>query len=112
MMELQVDRDGPFPVARLSGALAAQDAPDLTDSLHEFVSGPGAKLAIDLSALESMDSSGLSALIGLVTRARLGGGQVMLIAPTSFVTGVFNVTRLDTWFDICPDLEVAARRLR
>ena len=110
-MELQVDRNGPFAVARLSGELASQDAQTLCDSLHDCISGPGAKLARDLSALNSGDSSGLSALINLVTRARLGGGQVVMVAPTSFVTGVFNVTRLDTWFDICPDLETAARRL-
>ena len=110
-MELQVDRNGPFPVARLSGELTSQDARTLSDSLYDFVAGRGAKLAIDLSALESIDSSGLSALISLVTRARLGGGQVVLVAPTSFVSGVFNVTRLDTWFDISPDLAVAARQL-
>ena len=110
-MKLQVDRDGPFPIARLSGGLSGGDADDLASALQDFVAGREAKLAIDLAALESIDSSGLSALISLVTRARLGGGQAVLVAPTSFVSGVFNVTRLDTWFDICPDVEEANRRL-
>ena len=110
-MELQIDHNEPFPVARVSGELGALDAGRFIDTLFDYVSGQGKKLAIELSELQSIDSSGLSALISLVTRARLGGGEVVLVAPTSFVSGVFSTARLDTWFDLCPTLDEAEQRL-
>lgn len=110
-MELQIEQGEPFPIARMAGELGTMDADQLTEALHELVSGPEAKLAIELSALQSISSSGLSALVNLVTRARLGGGEVVLIAPTSFVTGVLNVTRLDKWFNVCQNLDEARQRL-
>ncbi len=110
-MKVKIDSDGPFPIVRLSGEFQEVDAEEFADSVHELVAGQRAKLAIDLSALDSINSSGLSALITSATRARLGGGRVVLVAPTPFVGGVFNVTKLDTWFDICPDMTEAATKL-
>jgi anti-anti-sigma regulatory factor len=53
----------------------------------------------------------LSCLIAIVTKARLGEGRVILVGPSKFVQAVLEVTRLDTWFEICPDFEEAARLL-
>ncbi|MBU0717942.1 MAG: STAS domain-containing protein [Planctomycetes bacterium] len=110
-MDLRIDSSGSFPLAIVSGELTDTDAGELTEALHDLVAGERAKLAIDLAGLQSLNSSGLSALIGLVTRARLGDGQVILIAPTPFVAGVLSATRLDTWFDICATLDDATRLL-
>lgn len=65
-MELILDQSGPFTVARVSGELAGSNAESLTEALYDHVSGSASKLAIDLSALQSIDSSGLSALMNLV----------------------------------------------
>ena len=58
-----------------------------------------------------IDSSGLAALISVVTHARLSRARVVLLAPSPFVAGVFGVTNLDRWFEICADLDEAARLL-
>ena len=110
-MDIEIDDGGRFTVARLSGELAGPDAERLVETLRDRAAGDKGAVAIDLSELQSIDSSGLAALMNLVTRARLGKGRVVLVAPTPFVAGVFNVTHLDTWFDICKSLEEAAERL-
>ena len=110
-MDLQVDDSGSFVVARATGELHALEADYFVESLHDHVCGEDARVAIDLSELQSIDSSGLAALINLVTRARVAEGQVVLVAPPPFVAGIFNVTRLDTWFDICDTVEEARQRL-
>ena len=109
MLETRIDKDGPFVIAHLSGELTASDSEGVIENLHEYVAGKGLKLAIDLSDVSLIDSSGLNALVNLVNHARLGESAVILVAPTPFVSGIFSVTRLDTWFDICADLDEASR---
>jgi anti-sigma B factor antagonist len=111
MFEVNVDTNGSLAVAKLAGELRALDAEQLSTTLGEVAFGQDARLAIDLSALKYVDSSGLSALINLVTRSRLTNGRVILAAPGPFVSGIFSATRLDQWFDICPSLEEAQQKL-
>ncbi len=110
MLNLQIDTNDRFIVAKVQGELGASESEEFTEALHEHAAGQGAKLAIDLTEAESIDSTGLSALISLVTRARLSEGHVVLVAPSPLVSGVLNVTRLDQWFDICDSLEAADQR--
>lgn len=110
-MGLEIDESRPFAVARVSGKFYGADLRPLTEKLEELVSGENARLAIDLSAVEMIDSSGLSAMMNLVTRSRLGGGKVVLISPSPFVANVLEITRLNQWFDVCDSLEEAERRL-
>ena len=109
-MELTIDTAGPFAVARVRGSLGTGDEAEFTERLHPLAANPQAKLAIVLSELASIDSSGLGSLIGLVTRARMREGRVILVEPTAFVRGVMEVTQLDQWFEVCDDLNEAARR--
>jgi hypothetical protein len=37
-------------------------------------------------------------------------GRVILVGPSAFVRGVMEVTQLDQWFEVCDDLDKAARR--
>lgn len=110
-MEVNIDIDRPFAVARVSGSLSAADSERFADAVLEYAAGSERALAIDLSSVTEIDSSGLSALVYVVTRARLAQGWVVLVAPPPFVAGVLNITRLDRWFDICDSLEEAAQRL-
>ena len=96
---INVETDGSIPVARVSGGLNGSCQEEFLDAIVEFVSVSNSKLVLDLAGLETVDSSGLAALIHLVTRARLGGGSVALVSPSAFVKGVMQATRLDSWFD-------------
>lgn len=110
-MDLRITNNGSFRVAHLAGELSTNDAEQLIESLADSAFEPGARLAIDLSRLQSLDSNGLSALIHLVTRSRMNRGRVILVAPAAFVKSIFSVTRLDAWFDLCDTLEEAGRQL-
>jgi anti-sigma B factor antagonist len=109
-LNLAIEEHDGFTLARISGNLSAHNAPELTDALADHAFGTNARLAIELSELTVLDSSGLGVLIHIVTRARMTGGRVLLVAPSTFVSGVLNVTRLDAWFDICESIDEAAHR--
>jgi len=58
-----------------------------------------------------IDSTGLSLLMSLVSRARLANGAIVLVSPTKFVKSIFAVTKLDTWFDMAESLDEAKAKL-
>lgn len=101
-----------IPTVRVIGSVTAEDAPELTETLSEIASHRGARIAIDLADVASIDSSGLSALINFVTRTRLIEGRVAIVAPSTFVRGVFEITRLDSWMDVFDDPQKAAEFLK
>jgi anti-anti-sigma factor len=111
-MDLQIDTSGAYAVALLSGEIRSEDATGFVEALHPLVAESGARLAIDLSGVEWLDSTGLTSLINVATRARLSQARVVFVAPTPFVTGVLEVTNLDKWFEIAPDHDTAARILK
>ena len=110
-MVLTIDESGPIPIAKLTGEWRATEEQECQEELHLLVATAGAKLIIELSGLQMIDSSGLAVLISVVTHARLSKARVILVAPSPFVAGVFEVTHLDRWFDVCRDVDEAARRL-
>lgn len=110
-MELQVrERDG-IAFATLSGFMKADESERLTEALADHAFHDGARVVIDLSNLKTIDSSGLSALIHVVTRSRTTRGRVILVNPSDFVSSVFVTTRLDHYFDITDTVEAAEQQL-
>lgn len=71
MIKIDCDDSGPFVVARVSGTLDADTTKEFATSLEQYIPQSGGALIIDMSQLESIDSSGLGKIIKLVTHARL-----------------------------------------
>lgn len=111
-MDIITNIVGDIPTVRVIGSVTAQNAPELTEALGDVAFQRGARVAVDLSDVTSIDSSGLSVLINVVTRTRLIEGRVAIVAPSTFVRGVFEVTRLNSWMDVFDDPEKAAEFLK
>ena len=111
VLEINVEQAGPVTIVSLLGDLMGSDVDRLGAELAELTSAPRARLAIDLEKTSSIDSTGLGRLMECVTRSRMRGGHVILVAPTPLVSGVLEVTHLDHWFEICDTVDEARRRL-
>ena len=110
MIELQVERDGPITIVRMIGELSGVDVEKAGKALAAATDSAEARVVIDLSETKMIDSTGLGELMNCVTKARLRGGEVVLLAPTPFVSGVLSVTRLDHWFEIHDTLDAVRSR--
>ncbi len=99
-MDIVIERTPTYILARVTGDLGIDHSDEFSEQLSELLSGPNTRLAIELSGVQMITSHGLSAVINLVVRSRVVGGQVVLVSPTAFVKGVLQVTRLDTWLDV------------
>lgn len=58
------------------------------------------RMIVNLSKVSYMDSSGVASLVKLLSRVRRVGMSMRLAAMTDRVRSVFEITRLDTVFDI------------
>jgi anti-sigma B factor antagonist len=103
------DADG-LVVVTIAGALDLATMPRLRDRLVRVISErPGATLVLDLDGLSAIDDAGLGALVGALRRARVHGGDVVLVCTSADLLELFALTRLDRAFAIHPNLSAARR---
>ena len=77
-LTLRRDDVGDQTILRLAGSFDAISTPEVRSTLDAVVSDRRARVAIDLSALRLIDSSGVGAVVSLYKRVREQGGSVRL----------------------------------
>ena len=86
------------------------------DGLHDAVQVAAQfshRIVVDLTRVTFLDSTGLGALMGAISRAREKDGTVSLVGPTGVVRTALEATSLDEAFtlhDHIDDLDVAMTR--
>jgi anti-sigma B factor antagonist len=83
----------------LRGDLDLGTAPSLRETLIEVID-EGARIVIDMEALEFLDSAGLGILVGGLKRARSAGGELELVCSNGEVLRPLEITGLDRVFTI------------
>jgi len=77
------------------GRLNMVAAPELREQLRTLVQDGASRVVVDLSGVESIDSSGLGALISGLKAARNAGGDLRIAAPNAQVMAVLELTNLN-----------------
>jgi len=113
---IQRRREG-FTVLALRGRLGVSPDESEIRPFRAIVDGLIAEgrvtVALDLSALLSIDARGLGELAFTLVRLRKRGGDLTLLAPSASLRKLLAVTRLDTVFRTDADLsEVPGRAHR
>jgi anti-sigma B factor antagonist len=93
----QVLSDGTL-VLRPTGSVTVNAESDagLLSAFDEALENGHLLIALDLSEIDYMDSSGFAALVRGWTRVRRAGGDVVLSRPTQSVRHLLKITRLMT----------------
>lgn len=65
------------------------------------------RIVVNLAEVPYMDSSGVASLVKLLSRTKREGVVLRLAALTDRVRSIFEITRLDSVFDIHPTVEEA-----
>jgi anti-sigma B factor antagonist len=77
------------------GRLTMVTAPELRQLVAQTITSGQARIVVDLSATEFMDSSGLGALISGLKTARQAGGDLRIAGLGPQVATVLQLTNLD-----------------
>ena len=94
-------------VITLAGTVDMYASPDLKRRLDGLTEQTTARIVIDLSGVDFIDSSGLAALVGTQRRMRRYDGHLLLAAPTTRVRDVFALMQLTEFFEISDSVEEA-----
>lgn len=104
--------DGVLIVTLVERRLDARSAPSFRDKLVDFINAGHHHIALDLSPVEFIDSSGLGAIISVLKQAVGQQGDLVIYGPRDTVLSLFKLTRLDKVFQILPQQAEAVAALR
>ena len=88
-----------------SGEVDLETASQLGEHAGAAVQEVCPHVALDLSGVTFMDSTGLKVLLALQRRADLAGGSLVLVGPRPPVVKIFALTGLDRAFTVVDSLE-------
>ncbi|MGW5475224.1 STAS domain-containing protein [Streptomyces sp. NPDC004008] len=97
------------PVVEIFGELDYASATELRELIPTIDLRPGQRLVLDLSGMESCDSSGLSALITAHNHAHAAGANIALAAVPAHTLRILSIVGLNQIFPIHPDCETATQ---
>ncbi|MBP8131017.1 MAG: STAS domain-containing protein [Candidatus Hydrogenedentes bacterium] len=99
-LELQTAEAGGRCVIHVTGEVDLYASPELRAAILKAVSGSGDGVAVDLSQVAYMDSSGVATLVEGLKSAGQKKVAFSLLAPSQAVLKVLQLSRLDSVFDI------------
>jgi len=106
---LDVRQEGEWTVLAVSGEIDIATAPSLREKLHSLLAEGHLQLIIDLDEVTFLDSTALGVLVGVLKRARTEGGELRVVCNQPRVRKVFEITRLDSAFDLCTSVDDAIK---
>lgn len=92
-------------ILRLQGDLTHDS--DLVPAVTSLLDQDHKRIVLELSGVGTINSGALGDLVRLTAQANTQGGSLLLVGPSPFVRGVFEITQLDRFFRIHPTLEAA-----
>ena len=94
------DVDAQTVILAASGEIHVSTAPELSERLNRAIADGRTRLVLDFSGVEFIDSTGLSVLLNALRRLTRSQGTLSLVCTNPTVLRLFEITRLDSTFDI------------
>lgn len=110
-LRLKMIEKGSTVVVQVSGMAAVETAGKLSRILQEAAALKPSLLAVDLSELSFVSSTGLGSLVAVHVTCQKSGTRLCLINPQSFLTEILNITKLNQLFETCASLADAEQLL-
>ena len=94
------------------GEIHVSTAPQFSERLNQAIADGKTALVLDFSRVEFIDSTGLSVLLNGLRRLTRRKGALSLVCTNPTVLRLFEITKLDSTFDIQPTREAALERVQ
>jgi anti-sigma B factor antagonist len=109
---LEEQHDAETRVISVSGEIHVTTAPEFSQRLNDAIAAGTRGVVIDMSGVEFIDSTGLSVLLNGLRRVTRANGRLALVVSNPTVLRLFQITKLDSTFDIQPTREAALERVQ
>jgi anti-sigma B factor antagonist len=94
------DVDDTTSIVSVDGEIHVSTAPEFSGALSATIESGRTHLVLDLSNVMFIDSTGLSVLLNVLRRVTRAGGRMAVVCSNPTVLRLFEITRLDTTFDL------------
>jgi anti-sigma B factor antagonist len=98
-------------VIHVKGEIHVSTAKEFAQRLDDAIAHEASQIVLDLTEVEFIDSTGLTVLLNGLRSITLRGGRLAPAISNPTVLRLFEITRLDTTFDIEPTLQAALQRV-
>ncbi|MBI2153175.1 MAG: STAS domain-containing protein, partial [Candidatus Rokubacteria bacterium] len=102
-MEIAVRREPRFVIVDVVGEIDVNAVTRIRDTLGDLTKAASPQIVVNLARAIYIDSSGLGALMAARRDALKRGGRLALCGMTKDVRMVFELTRLNKFFEIYDD---------
>ncbi|HEX2148730.1 MAG TPA: STAS domain-containing protein [Actinomycetota bacterium] len=102
-LHLECEKVGPWTIVGVAGEIDMANADELWEYLASQVERQ--HVAVDLSGVRFIDSTGLTALVRTYKSLKQAGGTLLLLSPSPPVLRLLAVTGLDGLFSLCWTVE-------
>ena len=106
-MAFTVRKEGSVTVVEVEGQLIVGNRQELKQRVLDELDNGARDFAIDFSRTGYIDSSGLGVLVSLSKKIREQGGELRLASLNEDLRTLFELTKLDTLFQISDSLDGA-----
>lgn len=96
-------------VITVAGEIHVSTAPGFSEQLNASIRDDSPTVVLDLTDVDFIDSTGLSVLLNGLRRVTRQQGRMVLVATNPTVLRLFEITRLDSTFDIRSTRDEALR---
>lgn len=110
LAEEQFDPD--TRVISVTGEIHVTTAPEFSTRLNDAITAGTRGVVIDMSGVEFIDSTGLSVLLNGLRRVTRADGMLSLVVSNPTVLRLFEITKLDSTFDIQPTREAGLAQVQ
>ena len=106
------ERDGDLLIVSADGGLDRDTAHQLLEDVGRHVDAGARSIIVDCSRLAVISSAGIGTLLQLHGAMKARGAQVRLAGLQGLVAQALHLTRLDTVFELFPDVNAARLAFR
>ena len=108
-MEIKVEQVNNVSILSLDGEVNAFNSRDLVAKIANLIEEGQYHIAVNLTEVTYVDSSGLGALVSGLKKVKAHDGSLTLIDPQPDVREALRMTRLDTIFHITDSVSEIAQ---
>jgi anti-sigma B factor antagonist len=94
-------------VTKLEGRLGARELDAFCEEIHQLLNQDQTQIVVDLSGVESLDSSAIEVLLRCVAQVVRADGELKLAALSPCAESILAVTRVSRFFEIFPTSDSA-----
>ena len=108
----KIKKQGQIHIIEMQGDLIeASQADKLMQEVDEIILNNNIRFVIDMGALKYLNSSGLTILIRILTKARKAGGEAVIASVGKRTKELLVITKLNTVFTVADSVEQGIAKL-